>query len=145
MTKLIKTPFIATLFFLFGTGISVAAEIAVYKSPTCGCCSAWVDHLKDSGFQVKAYNMQNMNEIKQRLGVTPKLASCHTAVVDGYVIEGHVPATDIKRLLKERPQVKGLTVPGMPMGSPGMEGPRKDHFDVLTFDADNKTGIYAQY
>ena len=121
-------------------------EIVVYKSPTCGCCKKWVTHLRDNGFNVKALNTQNVNPIKQQQGVTPKLASCHTAIVAGYTIEGHVPAKDIHRLLKEKPNVKGLTVPGMPIGSPGMEqGNRKDPYAVLTFNGNGKTTVFSNY
>lgn len=120
-------------------------EITVYKSPTCGCCTKWVDHLKEKGFEVESVDVRDLNRIKVMAEVNPELASCHTAVVDGYVIEGHVPADDIKRLLMERPEVKGLTVPGMPHGSPGMETGRQDPYQVLTFDADGNTGVFARY
>jgi len=124
---------------------AVAEEISVYKSPTCGCCNKWVDHLKDSGFEVKAYNRNDMPQVKQQLGVAPPLQSCHTAIINGYVIEGHVPATDIQRLLSEKPAIHGLTVPGMPMGSPGMEGPRKDRYDVLAIDKQGKTTVFSRH
>jgi hypothetical protein len=119
--------------------------IIVYKSASCGCCTKWVDHLKANGFNVEARNTNNLNKIKKEAGLQPKLASCHTAYVDGYVIEGHVPASDIKMLLKERPDVTGLTVPGMPMGSPGMEGPRRDKYEVLTFDKAGKTTVFSRH
>lgn len=122
-----------------------AAEITVYKSPTCGCCKKWVKHLRDNGFEVIARDVQNVNQVKSLVGVPPKLASCHTAIVDGYLVEGHVPAAEVKRMLKEKPKIKGLTVPGMPMGSPGMEGHRKDRYDVLSIDHDGKTSTYASY
>ncbi len=122
-----------------------AAEIVVYKSPTCGCCKKWVSHLERYGFSVEARDRRDVNPIKAELGVPPSLHSCHTATVDGYIIEGHVPADDILRLLKERPQVKGLAVPGMPVGAPGMEGARKDPYDVLTFEEDGKTTVYFSY
>lgn len=122
-----------------------AAEVMVYKSPTCGCCSAWVDHLKANGFDVKVENVQDVNSIKQQQGVTRELASCHTALVDGYVVEGHVPAADIKRLLESKPAIAGLAVPGMPMGSPGMEGPTKQKYDVVSFDKDGKTKVFSSY
>ncbi len=124
---------------------SQAEEIEVYKSPTCGCCSKWVDHLEDAGFDVKAYNHGNMSDVKNQLGITPSQQSCHTATINGYVIEGHVPANDIKRLLTEKPDIHGLTVPGMPMGSPGMEGHRKDKYDVLAIDKQGKTSVYSRY
>ncbi|MFV1974012.1 MAG: DUF411 domain-containing protein [Thiohalobacterales bacterium] len=119
--------------------------ITVYKSPTCGCCTKWVSHLQENGFEVEPINRQNMNEVKTEAGIPRKLASCHTAMVGGYVIEGHVPAADIKRLLKERPEVAGLTVPGMPMGSPGMEGHRKDNYKVLTFTRTGDTTVFSRH
>ncbi len=119
--------------------------ITVYKSPTCDCCSKWVRHLQDNGFRVEAINRKNMNSVKSEAAIPRPLASCHTAIIDGYVIEGHVPAADIRRLLKERPDVAGLTVPGMPMGSPGMEGHRKDNYKVLTFTRTGETSVFSQY
>lgn len=120
-------------------------SITVYKSPTCGCCTKWISHLEDNGFKVEAVNRSNMDGVKSEAGIPRQLASCHTAKVGGYLIEGHVPAADIKRLLKEQPDVAGLTVPGMPMGSPGMEGQRKDSYDVLTFTRAGDTGVFNQY
>lgn len=119
--------------------------ITVYKSPTCGCCTKWVSHLQDNGFKVEAINRKDMNRVKSEAGIPRQLASCHTAIIGGYIIEGHVPAADIKRLLKERPDVIGLTVPGMPMGSPGMEGPRQDKYEVLTFTRSGNTAIFSRY
>jgi hypothetical protein len=119
--------------------------VTVYKSPTCGCCTKWIDHLKTNGFKVKAINTNDMHSVKEKAGVQHGLGSCHTALVDGYVIEGHVPASDIKRLLEQRPSVIGLTVPGMPMGSPGMEGPRKDNYSVLTFDQSGNTTEFSRH
>jgi len=123
-----------------------AAEVTVYKSPTCGCCKQWVKHMQANGFTVKAIDVSDIMRYKAENGVPMMLGSCHTAIVDGYVIEGHVPANDIKRLLKERPAVVGLTVPGMPVGSPGMEqGAHKDHYNVLTFDRQGRTTIYSRH
>ncbi|MCG7932755.1 MAG: DUF411 domain-containing protein [Candidatus Thiodiazotropha lotti] len=122
-----------------------ADDVVVYKSPTCGCCKAWVSHLRENGFEVTVHNRRNMDPIKSKLGVPWQLQSCHTAQVGEYVIEGHVPAADIVRLLREKPPVKGLSAPGMPMGSPGMEGPRKDPYEVLTFQPDGKTSVYARH
>ena len=122
-----------------------AAEVTVYKSPTCGCCKKWVKHMRANGFDVVAKDVGNVNRIKSQLGVQPKLASCHTAIVDGYLVEGHVPAADVKRMLKDKPNIKGLTVPGMPMGSPGMEGHRKDKYEVLSIGHDGKTRTYAKH
>ena len=121
-------------------------EVTVYKSPTCGCCSKWVNHLEANGFTVVAHDVNNMNAIKTQSGVPPQLASCHTALVDGYVIEGHVPAADIKRLLTEKPTIMGVAAPGMPIGSPGMEqGNRKDTFDVVAFGQQGKTSRFSHY
>ncbi len=122
------------------------AEITVWHSPTCGCCTDWIDHLKQAGFPVRSHAQHDVAMIKHRLGLPNNLASCHTGMVDGYVIEGHVPAADIKRLLKERPFVRGLSVPGMPIGSPGMEmGDRVDPYEVLSFDEDGKTEVFSRH
>lgn len=117
--------------------------MVVYKSPTCGCCAAWVDHVQANGFRVEVRDTANLAPVKARHGVPANLESCHTALVDGYVVEGHVPADLIVRMLRERPDVAGLAVPGMPVGSPGMEGPYKDRYDVLTFKGDGSTQVYA--
>lgn len=124
-----------------------AEEMIVYKSPTCGCCKKWITHLQDNGFKVKGQDMRNVTPKKIEFGITPQTASCHTGVINGYFIEGHVPAADIKRLLKEKPKnIKGLTVPGMPIGSPGMEqGNRKDPYNVLAIDKDGKTSVFASH
>ena len=120
--------------------------ITVYKSPTCGCCVKWVDHLKENGFEVESRDVKDVSMIKRMAGVDGKLASCHTALVEGYAIEGHVPAADIKRLLQERPAVRGLAVPGMPIGSPGMEqGSRKDPYHVIAFDKGGNTEVFASH
>jgi hypothetical protein len=122
-----------------------AVEITVYKSPTCDCCRKWVDHLDDAGFNVKTINRNNMESIKLSSGVKPKLRSCHTALVEGYVVEGHVPADDIKRMLQEQPAITGLAAPGMPMGSPGMEGKNSKPYNVLSFDNSGLTKVYARH
>lgn len=122
-----------------------APTITVYKSPTCGCCNSWVDHLRDHGFAVVERDTSDMAPIKAAHGTGGALESCHTGLVDGYVIEGHVPADLIARLITEKPEgVAGLAVPGMPMGSPGMEGPYKDDYDVLAFRKDGTTSVYAK-
>lgn len=120
-------------------------EVTVYKNASCGCCTAWVDHLRAAGFRVTVHNLDDLSETNAMLGVPPRLVACHTAVLKGYVIEGHVPAADIKRLLAQHPRVAGLAVPGMPAGSPGMEGPRKEAYQVLAFDRHGKTTVYASY
>lgn len=119
--------------------------ITVYKDAGCGCCKSWIAHLVKHGYRVDAKDTPDMTEVKRALGVPDGLSACHTAVVNGYLIEGHVPAADIARLLKDKPKVAGLAVPGMPMGSPGMEGPRTQHYQVLSFDKTGKTKIFASY
>lgn len=121
------------------------AAMTVYRDPSCGCCEAWAGIADDAGYQVTLLDDNNMTAVKQRLGVPPQLASCHTAVVDGYVVEGHVPLDQVDRLLRERPSdIKGIAVPGMPIGSPGMEVPdgRTEPFQVIAFDAEGRTSIY---
>lgn len=122
-----------------------AEDIMVYKRPTCGCCKKWIKHLEREGFNVTTEDMSNMKPIKHQFGVQPQFQSCHTAKVGKYFIEGHVSASDIKKLLKEKPDIKGLAVPGMPMGSPGMEGHRKDKYDVIAIDNNNKATVYSKH
>jgi len=121
--------------------------VVMYKSPTCGCCTKWADHLSANGFKVEVRTADNINAVKDRYGVPPRLRSCHTAIVDGYVVEGHVPAREVKRLLEERPDVAGIAVPGMPIGSPGMEvpGAEPQPFNVVAFDKSGNTRVVAQY
>ncbi len=119
--------------------------ITVYKSPTCGCCKKWITHLEDNGFKVKAIDSNDMASIKDQQGVPIGARSCHTAVINNYIIEGHVPAQDIKNLLKEKRSVAGLAVPGMPMGSPGMEGVRVDKYMVYEFDKTGHAKIVSKY
>lgn len=122
-------------------------QVVVHKDPNCGCCGAWVEHMRTNGFQVKVVETGNLEAVKRRFGVPDQLASCHTAEVAGYVMEGHVPAVAIKRLLKEKPAVRGLAVPGMPQGSPGMEVPsgKKDPYDVVSFDRSGRAKVYESY
>jgi hypothetical protein len=122
-----------------------AMRVEVYKSPACGCCGKWAEHLQQNGFAVTVHEIRDVTGFRTRLGVPQELASCHTALVDGYVVEGHVPAADIHRLLKERPQARGLAVPRMPRGSPGMEAARGDPYDVLLIHADGATRVYRSY
>ena len=123
-------------------------QVEVWKDPECGCCKDWVSHLEANGFQVKVHDSGNA-QARSRLGVPDKLGSCHTALIGGYALEGHVPARDIQRLLKERPKAVGLAVPGMPIGSPGMDGAayggRKDAYDVLLIQTDGSTRVYQSY
>ena len=121
-----------------------APEITVYRSASCGCCKKWEDHLRANGFTIKDVVQEDLSAIKAESGVTGKLASCHTALVAGYVIEGHVPASDIQRLLKEKPKVVGLTAPGMPGAAPGMDT-SKDPYEVLTFDGKANTTVWARH
>ncbi|MBD3610264.1 MAG: DUF411 domain-containing protein [Gammaproteobacteria bacterium] len=140
---------LAIVVFSITAGVPVWADepaITVYKSPTCGCCKKWVTHLEDNGFDVEAKNVRNVAPIKDENGVPRRMRSCHTAVVGGYVVEGHVPASDIKRMLKEQPNIRGLAVPGMPVGSPGMEqGSRKDPYPVVAFDKKGNLAVYNRY
>jgi hypothetical protein len=124
---------------------ALAEDILVYKSPTCGCCKKWVTHLRKEGFTVKTKDYRDMKPIKKTFGVESQFQSCHTAKVGKYFIEGHVSASDIKRLLKEKPDIKGLSVPGMPMGSPGMEGHKKDKYNVIAIDENNKATVYSSH
>ncbi|MGQ7842861.1 DUF411 domain-containing protein [Granulosicoccus sp. 3-233] len=121
-------------------------HMVVYKSPTCGCCQSWVDYVDKAGFSVETIDLENVDPIKVAHGLSdPQLKSCHTAIVDGYVIEGHVPVSDIERLLAERPDVTGLTAPGMPMMSPGMGSETPKNYDVLAFDKQGRTRVYSSY
>jgi len=120
-------------------------SIHVYKSPWCGCCGAWVDHMRGAGFEVRVTELEDLAPVKARYGVSQELQSCHTGIIEGYVIEGHVPARDVSRLLKERPEAIGLSVPGMPVGSPGMEqGERREPYQVVLFSPSKRT-VYARY
>ena len=119
--------------------------ISVYKTRTCGCCAKWVDHLKANGFTPTVTDVPSTAEYRKKYGVPEQLLSCHTAVVEGYSVEGHVPAADIHRMLKTKPKAKGLAVPGMPLGSPGMEAARKDAYSVLLFKADGTTSVFQKY
>lgn len=124
------------------------AQIQVLKSPTCGCCSAWVTHVRGAGLVIETHDVSQevLWAAKAKAGITPELSSCHTGFVDGYVIEGHVPASDIQRLLAEQPSALGLTVPGMPIGSPGMEmGDQRDAFDTLLVLRDGGAVVFSSH
>ena len=145
---------VAASLALFGAAASAAAPkpkrpvAEVWKEPTCGCCGDWIAHLEKSGFDVHVFESGNA-EVRQRLGMPSKYGSCHTAKIGGYAVEGHVPAREIRRLLREKPDAIGLAVPGMPIGSPGMDGPayanRKDPYDVLLVRKDGSTLVYQSY
>jgi hypothetical protein len=127
-------------------GQQALPRVEVFKSPDCGCCAAWVDHLKAAGFAVKVTSVDDTTAARQRLGMPDDFGSCHTASVGGYVLEGHVPAADAKRLLALRPSAVGLAVPGMPVGSPGMEvGTRRDPYQVLLIDRRGRSSVFASY
>ena len=135
------------------SGVALASQrpapaiVEVYKSPTCGCCSKWVDHMRASGFDVRTNNVDDIDAVKAAYRVPVSVGSCHTATVSGYVLEGHVPAWDVRRLLKDKPPVIGIAVAGMPAGSPGMETPgaKPQPFNVVSFDKAGKTTIVAKY
>ena len=132
---------------LAGTALAqTAPQVEMFKSPYCGCCGKWIEHMKQNNFNVKDNIVDDMESIKAKYGVPKELASCHTAIVDGYVIEGHVPAADVMKLLKTKPKVTGLSVPGMVTGSPGMEmGGRVDPYDVMSFDKEKHFQIFNHY
>lgn len=144
----------AALILVCAPGVALAAspakavQVEVWKDPECGCCKEWVAHMEASGFKVKVNDTGN-NAARARLGIDKKHGSCHTAVVGGYALEGHVPAREVKRLLSEKPAAIGLAVPGMPVGSPGMDGAvykgRKDSFDVLLLAKDGSSKVYQRY
>ena len=123
---------------------STAIAMTVYKDPNCGCCAKWVEHAKAHGFAVTTMDMPDLSMVKQKYGIGPELQACHTAVVGDYAFEGHVPADVILKMLKEKPSISGLAVPGMPTGSPGMEGATRERYDILTFDRAGRTTVYAQ-
>lgn len=130
---------------LAGPALAARDVIEVYKSPTCGCCTKWIAHLRANGFEVKAYDVDDITVSRAKLGVPQALGSCHSARVGDYLIEGHVPAKDIQRLLRERPSAAGLAVPGMPRGSPGMEADVEDPYDVLLFQLNGRYAVYQRY
>ena len=122
-----------------------APLVVVYKSPTCGCCTKWVEHMQQNGFHVESRDTANVDPIKDAAKVPGNARSCHTGLVGGYAIEGHVPAEVVRRLLAEHPSgIAGLAVPGMVTGSPGMEGPYPEHYDVIAFHKDGTTSVYAK-
>jgi len=134
----------ASLLQIGAVSAATEALITVHKDPTCGCCSGWVQHLQDASFVTKVLDTTDIDAVKRRLGVPDDLAACHTAEVAGYIIEGHVPAAALKRFLAEKPQATGLAVPGMPIGSPGMEGGRPEKYDVVLF-APNSRRTYMSF
>ena len=126
--------------------VQALPQLAVFKTPTCGCCASWVQHMEKNGFTAKVTNMPDLSAVKRQNGVTQRLESCHTTLVGGYVIEGHVPAEDVRRLLKEKPAgIAGLAAPGMPPGSPGMDLANSPAYQIIAFDKAGKTSVYATH
>ena len=143
MKNMLRAALAASLLFLGSA--AHAAALTVYKSPACGCCAKWIEHVEKQGFTVKAVNVDDIMAVKAKAGVPDALASCHTTMVGGYVVEGHVPAADIKKLLAQKPKAKGIAVPGMPAGSPGMESGRSQPYQTLLLKADGSTALFAQH
>ena len=121
-------------------------QLTVYKSATCGCCKLWIEHMKSNGFDVKALDVDDIDAVKRERGVPAPAASCHTGIVNGYIVEGHVPADAVLKMLKDKPDIKGIAVPGMPVGSPGMEveGAPKQAYAIVSIDKAGKTQIYER-
>lgn len=149
-TRMLATALTLTLglgFAVSSLAQSARPVVTVYKSPTCGCCSKWIQHMKTEGFDVKSTDQMDVTPIKTQYGVPLDAQSCHTALVGGYVLEGHVPASAVKKLLKDKPKVVGLAVPGMPVGSPGMEVPsgQVEAYNVMAFDKAGKQTVYEKH
>ena len=119
-------------------------NVLVFKSPTCLCCNGWIEHMEAAGFTVDARDTRDVMSVKIDAGVPTAMSSCHTAIIDGYVVEGHVPPATVRRMLAERPEIAGIGVPGMPIGSPGMEGPNPQPYEVFSFDRQGGTAVYAE-
>ncbi len=143
-----KISILLAMMALGTAGISIAqtaGTIELYKSPYCGCCGKWAEHMTKAGFSVKTHEIDDVPATRKKLGMPEKLGSCHTAKIGNYLLEGHVPADDIKRLLKEKPKALGLAVPGMPAGSPGMDIPNSPPYETLLVQADGRTRIFAKH
>lgn len=149
MTSLLKLPVRSLLSLLLIAGGTAwaqsATQIEVFKSPYCGCCEKWVEHMEKNGFKVSAHNVNDVPAARKNLGMPDRFGSCHTAKVGGYVVEGHVPAADIQRLLKEKPKAIGLAAPGMPQGSPGMETATPVPYETLLIQADGSARLFAKH
>jgi hypothetical protein len=138
----------ATLVLAQPKPVSSRTPIVVYKTPTCGCCALWVEHMRSNGFQPEVHDVSaaQVRAMSQSAGLSEEGTSCHTAKVGNYIVEGHVPAADVQRMLKEKPAIAGIAAPGMPMGSPGMEqGGRKEAYDVISFTKAGKTAVFAKH
>jgi hypothetical protein len=155
----VRPHWLANLGLILGVGVSVAGTVGmqaqpkpakvavtVYKTSTCGCCSKWVEHMKSNGFEAKAIDVEDIDHVKRANGVPGTMESCHTALVGGYVVEGHVPAASVQRMLREKPAIAGIAAPGMPVGSPGMEVPnvKPEAFSVMAFDKAGKSTVYEK-
>lgn len=135
-----------SLTFSLSPALAAGDEVIVYKDPNCGCCGKWAEHMRSHGFKVKEIATPKMGEVKREAGIPTALSSCHTTKVGGYVVEGHVPATDVKRLLAVKPKIVGISAPGMPQGSPGMEGPfPADRYEVVSFDEKGVITTFARH
>jgi hypothetical protein len=148
--KSVLKPHLCSWLLVFLTGIGTAwaqdaTQVDVYKSPSCGCCGKWLKHLQQNGFQASVHEMNDIPAARKKLGMPDRLGACHTAWVGGYVIEGHVPAADIQRLLKEKPKALGLAVPSMPPGSPGMETAKPVPYETLLVQTDGSTHVFAKH
>lgn len=139
-------PLLLALLVATGTAWAQSAtQVEVFKSPYCGCCEKWIEHMQKNGFKVNAHNVNDVPAARKSLGMPDRVGSCHTAKVGGYLIEGHVPAADIQRLLKEKPKAVGLAAPGMPQGSPGMETATPVPYETLLVQADGSTTVFAKH
>ena len=151
MERMTRRQIFVALSTVLAAGVSTKAQtptpVRVYRDPTCGCCGLWAEHLRKAGFAATVTEVADIGAIKTKYGVPPRVSSCHTALVGNYVLEGHVPAEDIRRLLKERPDIAGIGVPGMPIGSPGMEvaGMKPQAYDVLAFDKKGTTRVFSSH
>lgn len=145
MKPAIRTAVLLALLSPAAWAAGALATVEVYKSPTCGCCGKWVEHMKENGFKVVTHEMNDVTPHKQRLGVPVGMGSCHTAEVGGYLVEGHVPAADVKRLLAEKPKAKGLVSPGMPQSAPGMDMPGKQPYEIFLVRQDGSTTSFARH
>ena len=143
--RILSKVFLASALGIPLLATAAAPIIEVYKSASCGCCKEWIKHLRAAGLKVNSHDVEDTSIHRKKAGIPDELGSCHTGMVRGYALEGHVPASEIKRLLAEKPKAKGLAVPGMPLGSPGMEGPRKEAYDVLLVKENGRTSVYQHY
>lgn len=130
---------------LFKPAAALAVQVEVFKDPSCECCERWARHLRKNGFNVVVNDVEDISTVKAMAGIPDYLSSCHTAFIDGYLVEGHVPARDIRRMLETRPAIKGIAVPGMPQSAPGMDSPDYEPFQVFSFDDKDATDIFASY